>query len=44
MDGFIGALPEAQVREWVAALAPAPSEADQLVARGDEVKRITVAH
>jgi putative thioredoxin len=36
VDGFIGALPEAQVREWVAALAPAASEADQLVALGDE--------
>lgn len=36
VDGFIGALPEAQVREWVEALAPAPSEADQLAALGDE--------
>jgi putative thioredoxin len=36
VDGFIGALPEAQVREWVEQLAPAPSEADQLVAKGDE--------
>jgi len=36
VDGFIGALPEAQVREWIEQLAPAPSEADQLVAQGDE--------
>ena len=36
VDGFIGALPEAQVRQWVDGLAPAPSEADQLVAAGDE--------
>jgi len=36
VDGFIGALPEEQVRQWVANLAPPPSEADQLVAAGDE--------
>ncbi|MGH9090390.1 MAG: tetratricopeptide repeat protein [Acidimicrobiales bacterium] len=36
VDGFIGALPEAQVAEFVARLAPPPSEADQLVAAGDE--------
>ncbi|HLH28431.1 MAG TPA: tetratricopeptide repeat protein [Acidimicrobiales bacterium] len=36
VDGFIGALPEAQVRQWVDALAPAPSEADVLVQAGDE--------
>jgi putative thioredoxin len=36
VDAFIGALPEAQVRQWVENLAPAPSEADQLVAAGDE--------
>src|SRR5579863_2911475 len=36
VDGFIGALPEAQVKEWLNNLAPAPSEADQLVAQGDE--------
>ncbi|HEV7888391.1 MAG TPA: thioredoxin [Acidimicrobiales bacterium] len=36
VDSFIGALPEAQVREFVARLAPAVSEADQLVAAGDE--------
>ena len=37
VDGFVGALPEPQVAEFVARLAPAPSEADLLVARGDEV-------
>jgi len=36
VDGFIGALPEAQVRQWLENLVPAASEADQLVARGDE--------
>jgi putative thioredoxin len=36
VDGFIGALPEGQVREWVDKLAPQASEADQLVALGDE--------
>jgi putative thioredoxin len=36
VDGFVGALPEAQVAEFVARLAPAPSEADLLVAKGDE--------
>ncbi|MHB8680531.1 MAG: tetratricopeptide repeat protein [Acidimicrobiales bacterium] len=36
VDGFIGALPEAQVAEFVGRLAPQPSEADQLVAAGDE--------
>ena len=36
VDGFIGALPEPQVAEFVARLSPAPSEADQLVAAGDE--------
>jgi putative thioredoxin len=36
VDSFVGALPEPAVRQWVASLAPAPSEADQLVARGDE--------
>ena len=34
VDGFIGALPEAAVAEFVAKLAPAPSEADLLVAEG----------
>jgi putative thioredoxin len=36
VDSFIGALPEAAVREFVARLTPAPSEADMLVAKGDE--------
>ena len=36
VDSFVGALPEPAVRQWVAGLAPAPSEADQLVAKGDE--------
>ncbi len=37
VDSFIGALPEAQVREFVARLAPAATEADLLAAKGDEV-------
>ena len=36
VDSFIGALPEPAVREFVNRLVPAPSEADQLVAKGDE--------
>jgi putative thioredoxin len=36
IDGFIGALPEAQVREFVSRLAPEESEVDRLVALGDE--------
>ncbi len=36
VDGFIGALPEAQVAEFVARLAPQPTEADRLTAVGDE--------
>lgn len=38
VDQFLGAQPEAKVREFVEKLAPgaAPSEADQLVAAGDE--------
>jgi putative thioredoxin len=36
VDGFVGALPEQQVGEFVARIAPAPSEADKLVAAGDE--------
>ncbi len=35
VDGFVGALPESQVAQFVARLAPTPSEADLLVARGD---------
>jgi putative thioredoxin len=36
VDQFIGAVPEAQVQAFVERLAPAPSEADNLVAAGDE--------
>lgn len=36
VDQFIGALPEQAVREFVAGLAPAQSEADRLVEAGDE--------
>jgi putative thioredoxin len=36
VDGFIGAIPEAQVRAWLDKLTPAPSEVDLLVAKGDE--------
>ena len=36
VDSFIGALPEAAVREFVTRLAPAQSEADRLAAPGDE--------
>jgi putative thioredoxin len=36
VDGFIGAVPRAEIEEFVARLSPAPSEADQLAAAGDE--------
>jgi putative thioredoxin len=36
VDQFIGAVPEAQVTAFIQRLAPAPSEADTLVAAGDE--------
>jgi putative thioredoxin len=36
VDQFIGAVPEAQITAFVQRLAPAPSEADMLVAAGDE--------
>src|SRR5829696_3633044 len=36
VDSFIGAVPEASVREFVARLAPAETEADRLAALGDE--------
>jgi putative thioredoxin len=36
VDHFIGALPEPQVAQFIARLAPAPSLADELVAQGDE--------
>lgn len=36
VDGFIGAVPESQVAEFVGRLSPQPSEADDLAAAGDE--------
>jgi putative thioredoxin len=36
VDQFIGAVPEAQLTAFIQRLAPAPSEADTLVAAGDE--------
>lgn len=36
VDSFLGAQPEAAVSDFVGRLAPAPSEADALVAAGDE--------
>jgi putative thioredoxin len=36
VDGFVGAVPEAEVAQFVARLAPAPSEVDLLIAQGDE--------
>lgn len=36
VDSFVGALPEAAVRQWVAALTAAPSEIERLLAAGDE--------
>src|SRR3974390_568590 len=36
VDGFIGALPEPAVREWIGRLSPPPTEVDLLVAQGDE--------
>lgn len=36
VDSFIGALPEPAVKEWLSRIIPAPSEADQLVDKGDE--------
>jgi putative thioredoxin len=36
VDGFIGAVPESQVAQFVARLTPTPSETDLLVAKGDE--------
>ncbi|MBV8162372.1 MAG: thioredoxin [Acidimicrobiia bacterium] len=36
VDGFIGAVPEKAVAEFVARLAPAETEADRLAAAGDE--------
>jgi putative thioredoxin len=36
VNSFIGALPEPAVRQFVDSLAPQPSQADELVAAGDE--------
>lgn len=36
VSGFVGALPEASVRDWLAQVAPPPTEADLLVKAGDE--------
>ncbi len=36
VDGFIGALPESAVREFVGRLISKPSEADELVGKGEE--------
>lgn len=36
VNSFVGALPESQVRAWVAGLAQAPSEVDTLITAGDE--------
>ncbi|MDQ6836968.1 MAG: tetratricopeptide repeat protein [Actinomycetota bacterium] len=36
VDSFVGALPEPQVRQWLAKLTPEPSEVDQLLSVGDE--------
>ena len=37
VDSFVGAVPEAAVRDFVARLAPPETEADRLAALGDEV-------
>jgi putative thioredoxin len=36
VDSFVGALPEAAVRDWISHLVPAPTEVDGLIAAGDE--------
>ena len=36
VDSFVGALPEPAVRQWIAGLNPAPTEAELLIAKGDE--------
>lgn len=36
VDSFVGALPEPQIRQWVAKLTPEPSEVDLLLQAGDE--------
>ncbi len=36
VSSFIGAQPESAVRAWMAEVAPAPTEVDELIAAGDE--------
>lgn len=36
VDSFVGAQPEPAVRQWIAGLNPAPTEAEMLIAKGDE--------
>jgi len=36
VSGFVGAQPEPAVRAWLAEVAPAPTEVDELIAAGDE--------
>lgn len=36
IDGFVGALPEPALREWLSRLSQPPSEAEQLLGAGDE--------
>lgn len=37
IDSFVGAIPEAQIKAWVNKLAPAKSEAEQLIDQGIEL-------
>jgi putative thioredoxin len=37
VDGFIGAVPRTEIEEFISRLVPAPREADQLAAAGDEI-------
>ncbi|HLK45306.1 MAG TPA: tetratricopeptide repeat protein [Acidimicrobiales bacterium] len=43
VDGFIGALPEREVREFVQSLLPQPTEADRLLEKGDVVSLLAAA-
>ncbi len=43
VDGFIGALPEREVREFVQSLLPQPTEADRLLEKGDVVSLFAAA-
>jgi putative thioredoxin len=36
VSGFVGAIPEPEVRKWLDQVAPAPTEVDELIASGDE--------